>query len=133
MAKEEPGNAIDSFRRYAQAFQSLDPKAVAQHFYEPSLLITPQGILALSTAADVERAYARLMADLPARGYAGTAFSVLTERRLSDDLALVTGAGVWKKASGEEFMPFGLTYTLRRSGSTWRIVVGVIHDPDSKA
>jgi hypothetical protein len=29
-------------------------------------------------------------------------------------------------------MYVGLTYTLRRSGDTWRIVVAAIHDPDSK-
>jgi hypothetical protein len=27
-------------------------------------------------------------------------------------------------------MYFGLTYILRRSGDTWRIVVAAIHDPD---
>jgi ketosteroid isomerase-like protein len=130
MEKEGPGKAADAFRRYAQAFQSLDPRAVARHFNEPALLIMPQGVLALSTAADVEQAYARIMADLPALGYARTEFASLAERQLSDDLALVTGSGVWKKATGEAFMPFGMTYTLRRSADTWRIVVAAIHDPD---
>jgi hypothetical protein len=27
-------------------------------------------------------------------------------------------------------MPFGMTYTLRRSDQTWRIVVAAIHAPD---
>jgi hypothetical protein len=29
-------------------------------------------------------------------------------------------------------MYVGLTYSLRRSDDTWRIVVAAIHDPDSK-
>ena len=132
MAEKKTGSALDSFRRYAQAFQSLDPKAVARHFNEPSLMITPQGVFAFSTPADAEKAYARLMADLPGRGYAGTEFSTLTERQLGDDLALVTGGGTWKKATGEKFMPFEMMYTLRRSGDTWLIVVAAIHAPDSK-
>jgi ketosteroid isomerase-like protein len=128
--QDTDGEAAKVFQRYARAFQSLDPKAVAGHFNEPALLITPQGVVALSSAADVERAYARIMADLPALGYAGTEFSTVHERRLGDDLALVTGGGTWKKASGEKFMPFGMTYTFRRSGGTWRIVVAAIHDRD---
>jgi ketosteroid isomerase-like protein len=132
MATTTSGEALEFFRSYTQAFQTLDAKAVARHFHEPSLLITPQGVFALATAGDVERAYARIMADLPARGYAGTEFSSLDERRLSDDLAVVTGAGTWKKTTGEAFMPFGMTYTLRRVGGAWRIVVATIYKADSK-
>ena len=124
--------AIDSFRQYADAFQSLDAKAVARHFHEPAMLIAPQGVLALPTAAAVEAAYSRVMADLPARGYSRTEFSGLSERRLNDDLAVVTGAGVWKNASGEEFSRFGVTYTLRRVASTWRIVVAAIYEPPTE-
>jgi hypothetical protein len=125
------GEALESFRRYAQAFQSLDAKAVARHFHEPSLLITPYGVAGLRTIAEVEQAYARLMADLPAQGYAGTEFSSLDEHRLNDDLAAVTGAGVWKKATGERFAPFGMSYTLRRVEGAWRIVVATIYRPQS--
>jgi ketosteroid isomerase-like protein len=132
MPTTRTGEALDFFRHYAQAFQSLDPNAVARHFHEPSLLITPQGVFALATAGDVERAYERIMADMPARGYAGTEFSSLDERQLSDDLAVVTGTGTWKKATGEPFMPFGLTYTLRRAEGAWRIVVAAIYKVDSK-
>ncbi len=125
------GSATDIFRQYAQAFASLDPRAVARHFNEPAMMITPEGVMALPTAAEVEQAYGRIMADLPALGYVRTEFSALTERRLGDDLALVTGSGVWKKATGEAFMPFGLTYTFRRSDDGWLIVVAAIHDPGS--
>ena len=63
------------------------------------------------------------MAELPAQGYARTEFSPLVERCLGDDLAVVSGVGVWKKASGEDLLRFGMTYTLRRAADTWRIVV----------
>jgi len=132
MEKQRVGQALDTFRRYAEAFQSLDPKAVARHFFEPALLITPIGVTAPRTIADVEHAYAHMMADLPAQGYAGTEFSSLAERQLSDDLAVVTGTGVWKKATGEEFAPFGMSYTLRRTEDTWRIVVAIIYRSQSR-
>jgi ketosteroid isomerase-like protein len=132
MKRDESGEALDTFRSYAEAFQSLDPKAAARHFHEPALLITPYEVVALRTIVEVEQAYARIMAGLPAQGYAGTKFSALDAWRPSDDLALVTGAGVWKRATGEEFAPFGMTYTLRRTAGTWRIVVATIYPQTSQ-
>jgi hypothetical protein len=38
----DAGEARQTFRRYTKAFQALDPKAVARHFHEPSILVTGQ-------------------------------------------------------------------------------------------
>jgi ketosteroid isomerase-like protein len=129
MPHDETSGALEAFRRYTQAFQVLDAHAVAQHFHEPAFFITPREVLALPTVEAVEQTYKRVMADMPP-DYARTEFSPLSEHRLSDDLALVSGGGAWKNAAGEQLMPFGMTYTLRRSGQTWRIVVAAIHAPD---
>jgi ketosteroid isomerase-like protein len=131
MPTDDASGALDSFRSYARAFQALDAEAVSRHFHEPALLITPTEIAAARTNADVEQAYTRIMSGLPAQGYAGTEFSGLGATRLSDDLALVTGTGVWKRTGGEAFAPFGLTYTLRRVGEAWRIVVAAVYPRDS--
>jgi ketosteroid isomerase-like protein len=125
--------AIDEFRLYTRAFNALDPKAVAEHFHEPALLITPDDTIALPTRAAVEQTYRRIMAELPGRGYVRTEFTPLSERYLSDELAIISGGGSWKNAADEDFMRFGMTYTLRRTGDTWRIVVGAIHAPEGKA
>lgn len=126
------GSALEAFRSYAAAFQKLDAKAVAAHFHEPSLLITPMGIFSTLTAAGVEEVYRGVMRDISARGYARTEFSTLSERRLADGLVSVTGNGVQLTASGEELQPFGVTYTLKRSVSGWRIVVAAIHEPERR-
>ena len=126
---EQSGGALAAFKLYTQAFGALDARAVAQHFYEPALLITPKEVIPLPTAAAVEQTYARIMGEMP-RDYTRTEFRGLSERRLGDDLALVTGNGSWKNASNDDIMPFGMTYTLRRTGDTWRIVVGAIHASD---
>jgi hypothetical protein len=128
MPHDETSGALEAFRRYTQAFQTLDARAVAQHFHEPALFITPREVLVLPTVDAVEQTYARVMADLPPE-YARTEFSSLSEHRLSDDLAMVRGSGAWKNAANEDLMPFGMTYTLRRSGQSWRIVVVAIHAP----
>jgi hypothetical protein len=59
-SKDQGSSAVEAFRRYTQAFQSLDPLAVATHFNEPAMMITPQGVQALPNAAAVEKAYARV-------------------------------------------------------------------------
>jgi hypothetical protein len=129
MPHDETNGALEAFRRYTQAFQALDARAVAQHFHEPAFFITPSDVVALPTVTAVEQTYARVMADMPS-DYARTEFSPLTAHRLSDDLAMVSGSGVWKNAANQDLMPFGMTYTLRRSSQTWRIVVAAIHAPD---
>jgi ketosteroid isomerase-like protein len=125
----ERSDVLEAFRRYTQAFQALDPRAVSQHFHEPALFITPMDVLSLPRREAVEQTYARVMADMPP-DYARTEFSSLSEHRLSDDLAMVSGGGAWKNAANEDLMPFGMTYTLRRIGQNWQIVVAAIHAPD---
>jgi ketosteroid isomerase-like protein len=122
---------LDAFQSYTRAFQSLDPKAAAAAFHEPAVMITPRGVEVLPDRAAVERAYKRVMAELPAMQYAGTKFEHIGERRLGDDLAQVTGSGTWMNAAGKEFMPFGMTYTFRKNGQSWRIVVAAIHDANA--
>jgi ketosteroid isomerase-like protein len=126
---EQSNGALAAFKLYTQAFGALDAQAVARHFHEPALLITPKEVIPLPTATTVEQTYARIMGDMP-RDYTRTEFRGLSARRLGDDLALVTGNGSWKNASNDDIMPFGMTYTLRRTADTWRIVVAAIHASD---
>jgi ketosteroid isomerase-like protein len=123
------GSALEAFRGYAAAFQKLDAKAVAEHFHEPALMITPIGIFSTPNGAAVEEVYRGVLRDISARGYARTEFSTLVERRLAEGLAIVSGNGVQTKASGEVLQAFGVTYTLKHAASGWRIVVAAIHDP----
>ena len=132
MDKAHASPAVEAFWSYTKAFQALDAKAVATHFAEPAMMITPQGVSALPNAAAVEQAYARIMAELPAQRYARTDFSEVQERRLGDDLTLLTGSGTWVDTAGKPFMPFGMTYALRRMGQKWRIVMAIIHSADAK-
>lgn len=123
---EQSTGALSAFKLYTQAFGALDARAVAKHFFEPALLIAPKEVIPLPNTSVVEQTYARIMGEMPP-DYARTEFRGLVERRLGDDLALVTGNGSWKNASNDDIMPFGMTYTMRRSGDTWLIVVAAIH------
>jgi|EndMetStandDraft_3_1072993.scaffolds.fasta_scaffold35941_1 ketosteroid isomerase-like protein len=125
-AARASNEALAAFKLYTQAFGALDAKAVSRHFHEPALLVTPREVFALPNAAAVEQTYQQIMHDMPA-DYVRTDFRNLTEHRLGDDIALVSGDGSWKNAANEDIMPFGMTYTLKRSGNTWLIVSAVIH------
>ena len=74
MGHGKAGEAVEGFQRYAEAFARLDARAIVSFFNEPALLISQQGIVALSSGADVERFFGRLMADLRADGYAKSEF-----------------------------------------------------------
>ena len=128
-AAQFEGEVLRTFQLYAQAFQALDARAVARHFHEPAFFIAPGDVRPLPTTTAVEQAYAKVMADMPP-DYARTEFGPLSVHRLGDDLAMISGAGTWKDAKNADLMPFGMTYTLRRIGQTWRIVVVAIHAPD---
>jgi ketosteroid isomerase-like protein len=129
MDKASP--AVEAFWNYTKSFQALDPKAVAKYFNEPAMMITPQGAQALPNAAAVEQAYARVMTELPAQRYARTEFSPIEEHRLGDDLVMLKGSGSWVDTSDKKFMPFGMTYVLRRTAQNWRIVMAMIHSADA--
>jgi ketosteroid isomerase-like protein len=129
MEGAKPTEVIAAFERYAAAFSALDPRAVVEHLNQPALMISPQGIVALAGSAQVEQFYTRVMAELPDLGYASSAFEGLTEHLLGEDLAIVTGVGIWKRADGGELRRFGMTYTWARSGGIWRIAVAAVHAP----
>src|SRR5258708_34559887 len=96
MSGQTTGEAVAAFKRYAEVFEGLNPHAVVPYYNEPSLLISPQGVVSLPTGADVERFFARVMSDLRGQGYARSEFPRLAELPLSDDLSLVTGVAVWR-------------------------------------
>jgi hypothetical protein len=67
------------------------------------------------------------MGDLRTQGYKTSEFQDLKATPLSANLAMVTGAIVWRKADGSELQRAGVTYTMRRNNS-WELAVTAIHD-----
>jgi uncharacterized protein (TIGR02246 family) len=129
MEKVQSSPAARAFFDYTRAFQSGDPRGVAAHFNEPALMITPKGVYPLPDREAVEQLYGSIMAEMP-DNYARTEFLRVDEQRLGDDLVAMSGSGTWVDTDGQRFMPFGMTYTLRRSDQGWRIVTAIIHSAD---
>jgi hypothetical protein len=133
MESNDAHEALEAFQEYAQAFQSLDPRAAAQHFHAPALMATPNGVSAVADASAAEQVYRGVMAELPAMGYARSVFPNLSGRRLSRDLAVVSGGCIWETASGKEIRRFDIMYTLCRTAGVWKILTALIYDRQKPA
>jgi hypothetical protein len=131
MERTRTGGVVEAFRRYVAVFERLEPRAVAAFYNKPAMLISPQGVVALPTAEAVEQVFTRVMGDLRDQEYARSEFRRLAEHRLSSNLAMVSGVGVWLKDSGQEIRRFGLTYTFCRQTDAWLIAVAAVHDEDA--
>jgi hypothetical protein len=90
-------------------FHALNPRAVARHFHEPPLLITPKEGIARPTVAAVEESYRRMMSEMPP-DYVRTQFSPLSVHRPGDDLAMVSGGGAWKNPAAVRVQASGQSY-----------------------
>src|SRR5262249_39310400 len=96
----ESDRVVETFLRYSSAFERLESRAILPFYLEPSLLISPQGVVSLPTHADAASFFDKLMMGLRARGYARSEFGRLQAVLLADDLAVLTNVGEWRTASG---------------------------------
>ena len=129
MTAQDATEALAAFKRYTAAFQTLDPRAPGEYFHQPALMATPEGVFALPCSSAVERVYGNVMARLHGIGYARSAFPDLTARRMSHDLAVVSGCCIWETADGKEIQRANVTYTFRQSGGAWKILTALIYEP----
>ncbi len=119
-------DALAAFKRYTQAFQSLDARGCARCFHLPALMASPKGVFAFTDPGAVEQAYQGVMAELPGMGYARSDFPELSAHPLGGELAVVTGRCIWKRADDMELRGFDIAYTLRRTREGWKILTALI-------
>jgi len=71
------------------------------------------------------------MEGLKASGYARSELTDLHVHQMSESTAVVSVSRVRYTTTGEELERLGETYTLRQTADGWKIVVAMIHDPDT--
>lgn len=116
---------------YYSAFSTLDVQEILPYYYEPCLLIGPQGVAALPTRAAMATAFTPLMEGLRARGYSRSESSDLHVKQLSDTAALASSVAVRYKTDGQELERVGVSYLLHKADNRWKITVTVVHDTDN--
>ena len=119
-----------AFKRYVDTFQSLDPKATLRYLHVPSLVLDARGPHVLASAVEAEAFLTNVMRDLEARGFARSEIVESHLHVLSEALAVVSVSRIRYADTGRELGRLGETYTLRRTGDDWKIVVAVVHDAD---
>jgi limonene-1,2-epoxide hydrolase len=120
----------EMYRAYFNAFQTLDPRAVLPYFHVPGMLLSPRGVSVITTDAELEAMWARVMNDLRRRDYGRSTLTDLRVEPLSDTIALLSVRVTRYRTHGTELERIGVTYTLLRVGEAWKIVLTTIHDPD---
>src|SRR5262245_58624501 len=78
-----------SFMRYVETFQELDPRATLRHLHVPFVFVG-EHVVVSSTKREVEAFLATIMRDLASRGYARSEIDELYVYRLSDRAAMVS-------------------------------------------
>jgi hypothetical protein len=120
---------LKTFQDYGKKFEELRPSSVLPYFHYPSLLISPDNEAAITNWFTGFVTFAMVMSSLKQRGYSHGKMPSLSARRLSNNLAIVSGNVIRYKQDHTELERFGLTYTLRKVGEDWKIIIGALHDP----
>ncbi len=117
-----------SFMAYAEAFQTLNPRAMLRLVHLPLVLFDGRELRVLSSPAEVEATFTAVMRGLALRGYARSDIEELWVYPMGR-AALVSVARARYTAAGDEIDCLGETYTLlRNADDQWLVAIAVMHD-----
>jgi ketosteroid isomerase-like protein len=116
-----------AYRAYGEAFSRGDLSTVVQHCNAPFVVILPQEVRVLPTAADVEKFFGAARQDLKERGYSHSDLLEVHVRLLGTTVALVSSLFTRYKTDGSELATLGATYLLRKPDGVWKIAVITVH------
>ncbi|WP_310425870.1 alpha/beta hydrolase [Chamaesiphon sp. VAR_48_metabat_135_sub] len=120
-----------TFREYAEAFNLLDPTQVEPFFQVPSMLMTSDLVVVMKESKEVTGVFAVLMDKLRKDNFKESKILSLQVSQLSDNQGLVVGVAKRFNQADEEIEHFGFTYTLRKVEGDWKIIAGVLHEPET--
>jgi hypothetical protein len=123
---------LKTFGTYAQTFNLLDSTKVEPFFHTPSMLMTSEQVAVMQTSDEVLGVFNMLMERLKKLNFAKSEIEgSLKVTQLSNNQGLVSGVAKRFDKDGKEIEHFGFTYTLRKVEQGWKIITGVIHDPET--
>jgi ketosteroid isomerase-like protein len=130
LADDDKADVTQVLTDYYTAFSTLDAQAVEPYFHEPSLLVSPAGVVPTPTRAAVAAAFQPVMEGLRARGFARSQLINLRLKRLSASTVIAGGVAVRRNTDGEELERAGVVYLLQKTDARWQFAAVVIHDAD---
>ena len=123
---------LKEFGAYAQAFNLLEPSKVEPFFHSPAMLITSQEVAIMQNSVEVCGVFETLMNDLRNKKFKESKIiGSLKVTQLSDNQGQVVGVAKRFNELGTEIEHFGFTYTLRQVETKWKIIAGVLYEPET--
>lgn len=119
---------LQAFGAYAAAFETLLPENVTPFFHPNATLMTAEVVAFMSNEADVKGVFQNLFYELKGKAFDHSKMNSIQVRQLSENQAIVSGSATRYNNEGKAFESFGLTYTLRHEGVSWKIIFGVLHE-----
>ena len=113
---------------YYRDFSTLNVEAILPYFHEPSLLVGPQGVIALPDRRAAAAVFGQVMDGLRAKGYGRSEFEPARVDLLSQSVALVVGVAARYKTGGAQLERVGVTYLLHGGEKGWKFATVIIHD-----
>jgi hypothetical protein len=104
--------STESFRRYVEAFRTLDPRAALRHLHIPFIFVDDRGARLLLSATEAEALLTIVMDALRIRGYARSDIGELHVYPLNRHAAIISVNRIRYTTAGEELERVGETYTL---------------------
>ena len=121
-----------TFGEYLSAFNTLKPTEVESFLHLPSMLMTSGQVVVMHKTDEVLGVFNVLMESLKLKNFAESKLiGSLQVTQLSDNQGLVIGAAKRFDKKDQEIEHFGFTYTMRKVEDKWKIIAGVLHDPET--
>jgi 3-oxoadipate enol-lactonase len=123
---------LKTFISYIKAFNLLEPTTVLPFFYLPAMLITSKEVAVMEKPIEVLGVFAILMDDLKHKNFKESQIvGSLEVKQLSDNQGQVVGVAKRFNQSDEEIEHFGFTYTMRKVEDRWKIIAGILYEPET--
>lgn len=131
--KSEAIEAIkDEFIAYSIAFNLLEPTKVLEFFHLPAMLMTSKEVAVMEKPIEVLGVFAILMDGLKEQKFKESKIvSPLKITLLSENQGQVVAVAKRFNQENEEIEHFGFTYTLRKVEGHWKIISGILHEPET--
>ena len=121
-----------TFGEYLLAFNTLKPTEVESFLHLPSMLMTSGQVVVMHKTDEVIGVFNVLMESLTLKNFSESKLiGSLQVTQLSDNQGLVVGAAKRFDKKKQEIEHFGFTYTLRKVEDKWKIIAGILHDPET--
>ncbi len=119
------------FDDYFRDFGNLDLDAIVNYFHLPCMFTTPFGVFVFITAAEVDGFWRPRFDGLRSQDFGHTERSKASIKVLADDTAIASSLATRFNKNGKQMERRGAAFTVRKTGSGWKIVALIHHSPDN--